>query len=114
MRNKNDAKGRAHQQQRERLQGIERFHRFPSTQNWKFISTPRHFNRKTNNPRPGPVAHGKSGTIPKEERVGLLNRMPLDRLLAEVDDMPALAICLLDALRPSTDIRFSIPAGIAA
>jgi len=74
----------------------------------------RHFNRKTNNPRPSPVAHGKSGTIPKEERVGLLNRMPLDRLLVEVDDMPALAICLLDALRPSTDIRFPIPRGNAA
>jgi len=35
-------------------------------------------------------------------------------LLVEVDDMPALAICLLDALRPSTDIRFPIPVGITA
>jgi hypothetical protein len=80
----------------------------------EFISTPRHFNRKTNNARPGPVAHGKSGTIPKEEYVGLLNRMPLDRLLVEVDDMPALAICLLDALRPSMEFAFHAFAGNAA
>jgi hypothetical protein len=61
--------------------------------------------------------HGKSGTIHREEQLGHLNRMPIDRLLVEVDDMPALAICLLDALRPSKDIQdicFPIPAGNAA
>jgi hypothetical protein len=35
MRHENDAKGRAQQKQRERLQGIERFHRVPSNRNCK-------------------------------------------------------------------------------
>jgi len=42
------------------------------------------------------------------------NRMPRVSLFAEVNDMPALAICLLEAVRPSMEFAFHVSAGNAA